>query len=189
MFGKRGCLCLAASSDSRDGSLQVNLGVEMKTGVSSTMYNRNTYVTENWTKPKRSTTMPKPSSTKRAPVLRGACVKSARSVIFAIWRASPGKASADTITDLVNSLTGVIEQSTQLLLAGKQVRVIEDNDALTTQEAADLLNVSRPHLVKLLETGQIPHLPNAGRHRRVARAAVLKYQRQQQTQSAPCKGG
>ncbi len=130
----------------------------------------------------RSTTMPKPSSTKRAPMLRGACEKSARSVISAIRRASPGKASADTITDLVNSLTGVIEQSTQLLLAGKQVRVIEDNDALTTQEAADLLNVSRPHLVKLLETGQIPQLPKAGRHRRVARAAVLKYQRQQQTQ-------
>jgi len=45
-----------------------------------------------------------------------------------------------------------------------------------------LLNVSRPHLVKLLETGQIPQLPKAGRHRRVARAAVLKYKRRQATQ-------
>ena len=61
------------------------------------------------------------------------------------------------------------------LLAGKQVRVVEDDDAITTQEAADLLNVSRPHLVKLLETGQIPQLPKVGRHRRVARVAVLKY--------------
>jgi excisionase family DNA binding protein len=130
----------------------------------------------------RSTTATKPSPIKRAPVLRGACEKSARSVIYAIRRASPGKASADAISDLVDSLTGVIEQSTQLLLAGKRVRVIEANDALTTQEAADLLNVSRPHLVKLLETRQIPQLPKAGRHRRVARAAVLKYKRRQETQ-------
>lgn len=46
------------------------------------------------------------------------------------------------------------------------------------------LNVSRPHLVKLLETGQIPQLPNAGRHRHVARSAVLKYKRKQDIQRA-----
>jgi excisionase family DNA binding protein len=130
----------------------------------------------------RSTTAIKPSQSKRAPALHGACEKSARSVIAAMQRAVSGRASSEVITDLVDSLTGVIEQSTALLLAGKQVRVIEDNDALTTQEAADLLNVSRPHLVKLLETGQIPQLPKAGRHRRVARAAVLKYKRKQEIQ-------
>jgi excisionase family DNA binding protein len=119
---------------------------------------------------------------KRAPALRRAYEKSAQTVISAVRRASPKKAPADAITDLVDSLTGVIEQSTQLLLAGKQIRVVEDNDAITTQRAADLLNVSRPHLVKLLETGQIPQLPKAGRHRRVARAAVLKYKRRQEIQ-------
>ena len=76
----------------------------------------------------------------------------------------------------------MIERSTQLLLAGKQVRVIEHDDAMTTQEAADLLNVSRPHLVKLLESGQIPQLPKVGRHRRVARAAVLRYKRSRDVQ-------
>lgn len=126
----------------------------------------------------------KPSQTKRAPALRGACEKSARSVIVAMQRAASSSASSDALTDLVDSLTGVIEQSTALLLAGKQVRVIENNDAITTQEAANLLNVSRPHLVKLLETGQIPQLPKAGRHRRVSRAAVLKYTRKQETQRA-----
>jgi excisionase family DNA binding protein len=130
----------------------------------------------------RSATLAKPSQNKAAPALRGACEKSARSVISAMQRAASGTASPETITELVDSLTGVIEQSTALLLAGKQVRVIEDNDALTTQEAADLLNVSRPHLVKLLETGQIPQLPKAGRHRRVARAAVLKFKRKQEAQ-------
>lgn len=130
----------------------------------------------------RSNTTPNTPRAKHVTMLRGAYEKSARSVVSAIRRASPKKASADAITNLVDSLTGVIEQSTQLLLAGKQVRVIEDDDAMTTQEAADLLSVSRPHLVKLLETEQIPQLAKAGRHRRVARTAVLKYQRDQQTQ-------
>ena len=114
---------------------------------------------------------------KRAPVLRGAYEKSARSVISAIQRTAPGKASSEALTELVDSLTGVIEQTTELLLAGKHVRVIEDDESMTTQEAADLLNVSRPHLVKLLETGKISQLPKVGRHRRVARVAVLKYKR------------
>ena len=133
-----------------------------------------------------STTTMQPRA-KQAPALRGACEKSARSVISVIWRGTSGKASpealtAESLTDLVDSLTGVIERTAELLLAGKHVRVIEDDEAMTTQEAADLLNVSRPHLVKLLETGQMPHLPKVGRHRRVARAAVLKYKRTRDAQ-------
>ena len=124
----------------------------------------------------RPTTATQPRA-KRSPLLRGACEKSARAVISVIHRATSGKTSAEDMTDLVDSLTGVIERTTELLLAGKQVRVIEDDQAMTTQEAADLLNVSRPHLVKLLEMGQIPQLPKVGRHRRVARTSVLKYKR------------
>ena len=124
----------------------------------------------------RSTTTTQPS-VKREPSLRGACEKSARSLLPVIRRATPGKTSPEALTDLVDSLTGVIERTAELLLAGKHVRVIEDDETMTTQEAADLLNVSRPHLVKLLETGQIPQLPKVGRHRRVARVAVLKYKR------------
>lgn len=124
-----------------------------------------------------STTLP--SRANLAPVLRGACEKSARSIISAIQRTAPGNASSEALTELVESLTGVIEQTTELLLAGKHVRVIEDDESMTTQEAADLLNVSRPHLVKLLETGRIPQLPKVGRHRRVARVAMLKYKRAQ----------
>ena len=124
----------------------------------------------------RSTTATQPS-VKRESSLRGACEKSARSLIPVIRRATPGKSSPEALTDLVDSLTGVIERTAELLLAGKHVRVIEDDETMTTQEAADYLNVSRPYLVKLLETGQIPQLPKVGRHRRVARVAVLKYKR------------
>ena len=122
---------------------------------------------------------------KTTPALRGACEKSARAVISAARRAATGKTSPEALADLVDSLTGVIEQTTELLLAGKQVRIVEDDAAMTTQEAADVLNVSRPHLVKLLELGQIPQLPKVGRHRRVSRAAVLKYKRARDAQREP----
>ena len=129
----------------------------------------------------RSTTVTQPG-VKREPSLRGACEKSARSLVSAMRRTAARKTSPEALTDLVDSLTGVIERTAELLLAGKNVRVIEDDETMTTQEAADHLNVSRPHLVKLLETGQIPQLPKVGRHRRVARVAVLKYKRTRDAQ-------
>ena len=122
--------------------------------------------------------LPLPHS-KRSPALRGACEKSARAVVTAVRQIAAKGVSPDALSRLAESLPGVIEQTTELLLAGKHVRVIEDNEVMTTQEAADLLNVSRPHLVKLLETGQIPQLSKIGRHRRVARPDVIRFKRAQ----------
>ena len=129
----------------------------------------------------RSTTTPPPRSAS-VPALHGACEKSARAIISAARRETRDTTSPEALTDLVDSLTGVIERTTLLLLAGKRVRVIEDDEVMTTQEAADLLNVSRPHLVKLLDSGQIAQLPKVGRHRRVARNVLLEYKRSRDAQ-------
>ncbi len=60
---------------------------------------------------------------------------------------------------------------------GQGVTVIPRDTLLTTQEAADLLSVSRPTLVRLVESGEMPY-EQRGRHRRVKLADLLEYQRQ-----------
>ena len=60
------------------------------------------------------------------------------------------------------------------LANGEGANVIPDTAELTTQQAAEFLNVSRPYLIKLLETRQIP-FRLVGTHRRVRFRDVSEY--------------
>lgn len=70
-----------------------------------------------------------------------------------------------------------LEQVASALANGNGVTVAPNGMLLTTQEAADFLGVSRPTLVKLLESGVIAH-EKRGRHRRVALRDLVEYQQQ-----------
>ncbi|SDR11343.1 helix-turn-helix domain-containing protein [Actinopolyspora saharensis] len=59
---------------------------------------------------------------------------------------------------------------------GLAITVAPHNTMLTTQEAADLLGISRPTLVKRLEAGEIPYVLH-GRHRKMRLKDVVAYQR------------
>lgn len=61
---------------------------------------------------------------------------------------------------------------------GKTISIVPIAAEMTTQAAAELLGCSRPHLVKLLETGEIP-FTKVGKHRRVKFEDVMKYKKKQ----------
>lgn len=57
---------------------------------------------------------------------------------------------------------------------GKSISLVPSESEMSTQQAADMLNVSRPHIVKLLEQGVIPY-KKTGSHRRVLLEDLIKH--------------
>lgn len=82
----------------------------------------------------------------------------------------PDGAAIELPRDIHALLVSIVEN----LKAGNGVSVIPLHAELTTVEAAELLNVSRPFLIKQLEAGALPH-HLVGTHRRLRLADVLAY--------------
>ena len=73
-------------------------------------------------------------------------------------------------TDAVASLMNILE----IMARGQRVMIISEDTELTTVQAADILNVSRPFLINLLNEQKIPH-QKVGTHRRIRMEDVMAY--------------
>lgn len=76
----------------------------------------------------------------------------------------------------------VLQQILPALEQGRiTVTITPTNREITTQEAADILNVSRPHLIKLLENNEIPYT-KTGSHRRIKVKDLMAYKEKKDSQ-------
>lgn len=79
-------------------------------------------------------------------------------------------------TEIPESLYAVLLRAAHELRRGRAISILPVGMELTTQQAADLVNVSRPFLIRLLEAGQIPY-HMVGTHRRIRVDDLLAYRR------------
>jgi len=75
---------------------------------------------------------------------------------------------------LTLAMSDLFIQLLRYIGSGDAVTLLPIQQMLTTQQAADLLDVSRPYLIKLIEKGDIAH-SMVGRHRRVKAEDVFAY--------------
>lgn len=78
--------------------------------------------------------------------------------------------------DVFNVLMTVLDH----IAAGRPVTVMPRNAEMTTQEAADFLNVSRPYLIGLLEKKKLAHRM-VGTHRRILFEDLMAYKQKEDT--------
>jgi excisionase family DNA binding protein len=83
----------------------------------------------------------------------------------------PGEECLELPPSAFEALKVVVEA----IVRGQSVTLVPHDEELTTQEAADMLHMSRPHLIKLLERGEIP-FHRVGTHRRIRSEDLLAYQ-------------
>lgn len=76
--------------------------------------------------------------------------------------------------ELPRSLLLVLAEAARRLARGESVAIVHYDQELTTQEAADVLGVSRPYLIRLLEEGKIRY-HRVGTHRRIRMGDLMRY--------------
>jgi excisionase family DNA binding protein len=79
--------------------------------------------------------------------------------------------------ELPQSLFEALKQVAYYMMRGRSVFIVPDNKELTTQQAADILQVSRPYLIRLLDEKKIPY-SKVGTHRRIRFVDLINYKAQ-----------
>lgn len=85
---------------------------------------------------------------------------------------------------LPTSLAKVLNQAIELLCSDQPLTIVPVGRLLTTQEAAELLNISRPYLIRLLDQGVIPFERGDGQgsHRRIRFEDLMEYRAKRHSQ-------
>ncbi|QBJ96033.1 helix-turn-helix domain-containing protein [Rhodococcus sp. ABRD24] len=86
--------------------------------------------------------------------------------------------TSDGAVELPESVRQLLVDAVDVLARGQAVTIEPRRKVLTTQEAAELLGITRPTFVRLLENGVIPYTA-PGRHRRVELTDVLDFQQRE----------
>ena len=108
-------------------------------------------------------------------------IDQARAAVEALAKLEP-RAAEIAIEDAGHRMHAVLPVAAVRLLQdllremaqGHAISLVPTHAELTTQQAADAINVSRPFLVKLLETGALPHR-KVGTHRRIRFDDLMRY--------------
>lgn len=79
-------------------------------------------------------------------------------------------------TELPKPVYELLVKVATAMREGKVIALVPETEELTTQAAANLLGVSRPHVVKLIEEGRLP-CHKVGAHRRIRMKDLLAFQR------------
>jgi excisionase family DNA binding protein len=88
---------------------------------------------------------------------------------------------AEVNVELPPALGTLLLEVLEHVAQGQMVTLVPHSANLTTQEAADLLNVSRPFLIKLLDSGVIDH-HMVGSHRRISASELHDYKQRRDTE-------
>ncbi len=78
--------------------------------------------------------------------------------------------------ELPNAVFRLLKDIARNMQLGRAIVLVPENQQLTTQRAADLLGVSRPHLIRLLEAAGLPY-HKVGSHRRIYLKDLVAYRK------------